>query len=61
MFKDPLSSQKANEQAEIIIGMKTEKLVQELTNSNLSDDCFTVNLMNLCILNKMADSHKMKG
>ena len=58
MFKDPLASREANEQAEKMINRKTIEIVQKLSDPQQEDLEFTSNLMDLCLLNKMVESHK---
>ena len=59
MFYDPIASDAANIQAETLICQKTEEIAKKITSADQSDD-FIGNLRDLCLLNKMADSHERK-
>jgi hypothetical protein len=54
MFKDPLTSKDA---AEKMIEMKTKETVYKLLETQQTDQEFVNNLMDLCLLNKMANSY----
>ena len=58
MYKDPLWSNQVNKIASKGIDQKIEKLVEKLSlDTEQSDTDFMSNLYDLCVLNRMADSH----
>jgi len=61
MFRDPIASKEANDQAANMIKHKMIKVAETLADPNLCDTDFTSNLFDLCVLNKMADSHIERG
>jgi len=57
MFKCPMSNREANEQAARFIERKITEKVSALIDPEQSNSEFIGNLFDLCILNKMAESH----
>lgn len=57
MYKDPLASNVANEQAKQMLERKARELSEKITDETSSDSDFAKNLFDLCQINLMADSH----
>ena len=58
MFKDPIASKEANDQAEKLVIRKMKEISKEVSDPDISDTEFTRNLFDLCLLNKMVESHQ---
>jgi len=57
MYKEPFASREANEAMKTRITQKMEQVAGKLLISK-SDEGFAKNLLDLCILNRMAESHQ---
>ena len=58
MYKEPMISKETNEVAAKRINQKIEKTVEKLSSdTKQSDTDFMSNLYDLCVLNRMVDSH----
>lgn len=57
MYHEPIVDEKTNAAMRRQIEAKTQNVVTELTTANLGDEDFNAKLLDLCVLNRMADSH----
>lgn len=57
MYKEVFASEEANKCAEVRIEQKTKETIKKLTDTKQSDSDFMAILHDLCILNRMKDSH----
>lgn len=60
MFKEPLASQHQNKMNKKRIELEMNKAAGNVLDETQSDESFFNNLLDLCTLNKMADSYGKK-
>ena len=58
MYKEPFASQETNAAAALRVEQKMEQVAAKVADHNQSDADFTANLLDLCTLNRMAESHQ---
>ena len=58
MYKEPLASDEANRNMTKRIEQKMERVTVKVANTGQSDSDFTANLLDLCVLNLMFESHQ---
>jgi len=57
MYKEPMISKETNEVAAKRINQKIEKTVEKLSSDTKQSDTDFMSLYDLCVLNRMVDSH----
>jgi len=58
MYKEPFASKETNAVAALHVEQKMEQVVAKVADQGQSDADFTANLLDLCTLNRMAESHQ---
>jgi len=58
MYKEPFCSDETNQNAKTRVDQKTNKVAEKLVDPEASDADFFSNLHDLCVLNRMAESHE---
>jgi hypothetical protein len=57
MYKEPYVSKETNDAAALRVEEKMEQVATKVADPDQSDTDFTANLLDLCTLNRMAESH----
>lgn len=61
MYKDPLIDKNMTAQMETRVGQELVKQSEKVADESQTNAQFTANLHDLCVLNRMAESHKKPG
>lgn len=57
MYKEPFASKETNAAAALRVEQKMASTAEKVANPEQSDADFMANLTDLCVLNRMAESH----
>jgi len=58
MYKEPFAPKETNAAAALRVEQKMEEVAAKVANPEQNDADFTANLLDLCTLNRMAESHQ---
>ena len=58
MYKEPFASRETNAAAALRVKQKMEQVAVKVADQDQSDADFMANLLDLCTLNRMAESHQ---
>ena len=58
MYKEPFASKETNAAAALRVEQKIKQVAAKVADPDQNDADFTANLLDLCMLNRMAESHQ---